>query len=662
MSRAIDTTPSEREVPIRLDREELGGFERMASLEWLETNGLGGWASSTVSGANTRRYHGLLVASAHPPLGRSVLLARLDEVLRVEGEPVELGTNRFPGAVHPRGFERLESFERGLFPVATYRIGEARLERTVAAIHGENTTVVVYRLTGTEKGCELEVWPFVAGRDYHALGRAHDPPPAASFGDGVLRIRPLDRGMELHLAIPGAGFEARPDWWYRFAYDRERERGLDHEEDLWTPGPLRLTLEPGVVVACVASSEWPGERDGLALVEAERARREGLLGRVPGRDEATARLILAADQFLVRRGEAGRTVIAGYPWFGDWGRDTLIALPGLTLCTGRPEEAGRVLRAFAAHLDRGMIPNRFPDDGAEPEYNTVDATPWFFVSLWRVVEATGDDDLAREMLPVLREAVRWHREGTRYGIVVDDDGLLMAGEAGVQLTWMDARVGDHVVTPRHGKAVEVNALWVNALHVLAALERRLGDGAAADELDREIARLRRQFSRLFWYDEGGYLYDVVDGEGRDDALRPNQILALALPFPLLSARRRRSVLKVVEENLLTPVGLRTLAPGHPEYRPRYEGGPVERDGAYHQGTVWPWLLGPYVTALVRERGERGRRQARELLEGALGHLSEAGLGTFSEIFDGDPPHAPRGAIAQAWSVAEVLRAWREVAG
>lgn len=647
--------------PLCVPPADLRQFETASSLEWLETNGLGGWASSTVSGANTRRYHGWLVAAANPPLGRSVLLSKIDETIHLEGERFELGTNRFPDAIYPHGFDRLEAFQRGVFPTSTYRVGDARLDRTIVGLHGENTTVVIYRLTDTEQPCALDLRPLVAGRDYHSLMKAHDGFPPVFFDGCVLRLGPLDRDFLLYLMAPGVAFESRLEYWYRFTYDRERDRGLDYEEDLWTPGILRLVIEPDVEVALVVSTQSPEGRDGRQLVENERNRRYAMLERLPRRDLITERLALAADQFLVRRAEAGCTVIAGYPWFGDWGRDTLISLPGLALATGRSAEAREVLRSLAARLDRGMVPNRFPDDGEEPEYNTVDATLWFFVALWQVVDVVADDAFASEMLPVLREAVSWHRRGTRYGIVQDDDGLLRAGEEGVQLTWMDARVGGRVVTPRHGKPVEVNALWVNALQVLAAFERRVGDAAAADALDRDVTGIRRRFSSLFWYDQGGYLFDVVDGDRRDASLRPNQLLALSLPFPLLSVRRRRSVLRAVERSLLTPVGIRTLDPNHPAYRPRYEGGPAERDEAYHQGTVWPWLLGPFVTALVRERGERGRMRARQVLEIALGRLTESGVGTISEIFDAEPPHADRGAVAQAWSVAELLRVWGDVA-
>lgn len=638
----------------------VGTFATLSDREWLETNGLGGWASSTVSGAHTRRYHGLLVAATRPPLGRVVLLSKVDETVAIGSELIELGSNIFPGAIHPQGYRRLTSFERDLVPTWRYTLGDATLEKTVMAIHGENTTVVEYRLIDGSVPVILGLRPFIAGRDHHALPPMRhddDSSPVWRFADGVLATGPLVAETQLFVSVPGAGLIREPQWWRCFEYPRERERGFDHHEDLWTPGVLRVTLAPGETVHLVASTNDPGGRDPAALIADERARRSALLELLPRRDHVTVPLALAAEQFLVRREDDQRTVIAGYHWFADWGRDTLIALPGLTLATGRPELARQILLTFSRHFDQGMLPNRFPDSGDAPEYNSVDAALWFFVALHTYWRATGDDDLVRELLPTLRRSIQWHRDGTRHGIRVEADGLLRAGEPGVQLTWMDAKVGDWVVTPRVGKPVEINALWINALGIMAECECALGDAEAADHFNTAMVRARRQFARVFWDEEGGYLHDVVDGDVRDSSLRPNQLLALSLPFPLLSAVRRKSIIRVVEEALLTPVGLRSLAPSDSRYQPRYQGDALARDGAYHQGTVWPWLLGPFVTALVRERGAKGRAQGRVLIEQMMTHLSEAGVGSIAEIFDAEPPHHPRGTIAQAWSVAELLRGW-----
>jgi predicted glycogen debranching enzyme len=607
----------------------------MDQREWLETNGTGGYASSTVCGMNTRRYHGLLVAAMHPPVGRMVLLSKLDE--RFNG--IDLGANQYPGTIHPRGFEHLVAFERGIFPTFDYEIAGARLRKTVAAIHGENTTVVVYELLEGEG--ELELRPFMAGRDYHGLRRA---------SDGIPRL-------PLHFGVPGARFDAAPDWYYDFEYAIEQERGLDAHEDLFTPGTYALALKRGERVAVIASTEDVHGRDGLELVAAERRRREGVIDNSSLGGRLGRRLALAADQFIVRRGAEGRTIIAGYPWFTDWGRDTMIALPGLCLATGRFDDARRILFAFAESVSEGMLPNRFPDGGEAPEYNTVDATLWFFVAVQRYLDYTRDHDFVRtRLLPVLRDIVQWHIRGTRHGIRVDEAGLLVAGVPGDQLTWMDAKIGDWVVTPRHGKAVEINALWYNALAILAMFEQSWGSPDAARELSVAAARVRCAFRQAFWNDTQGCLYDVIEGEQRDASIRPNQIFAIALPYALIDGVYAEKVLDTVERHLLTPVGLRSLAPSDPRFAPRYTGGPRERDAVYHQGTVWSWLLGPYLTALVRVRGDAAVAQGLRILARFEAHLDEVCIGSISEIFDGAEFHAPRGCCAQAWSVGEILRA------
>ncbi len=648
----------ERNVEVVIEGRDLGDFERQMEREWLETNGLGGWASSTVCGANTRRYHGLLIVATRPPVGRVMLVSKLEETLRLDGVSWELGCNRYPGAVHPRGDRYLKRFCRGLFPVFEYEMNGIRLRKTVAAAHGENTTLVLYELLEAPGPVTLELLPLLTWRDFHALGPAASLSGVVTYEDSVLAWTPSAEAPEVFIRAAGSEFSERPDWFFRFQLEKERDRGLDFEENLWTPGILRRKLEPGERLVVVLSTEDPRGRDPWALFEAERRRREELLDRLPRRDEVTRRLALAADQFIVRRGDDLRTLIAGYHWFADWGRDTMIALPGICLATGRFDDAAKILEAFAGHVDRGMLPNRFPDAGEEPEYNTADATLWFFLAIHQYLQRSNDVELVRDrLLPVLRDVLAWHDRGTRFGIRVDSDGLLLAGETGVQLTWMDARVDDWVVTPRQGKAVEINALWYNALRILAELEERLGEPQAGAVLARRAETVLHRFGELFWDEDLGHLLDVVDGERRDGALRPNQIFALSLPFALLDARRGTRVLATVRERLLTPVGLRSLAADHPDYRPIYGGGPRERDGAYHQGTVWTWLLGPYVHALLRYGGDAGKAEARALLEQAVEHLPEACVGTVSEIFDAEPPHRPRGAVAQAWSVGELLRAW-----
>ena len=651
-------------MPISFDASVTKELESAASREWIEANGLGGWASGTIAGCHTRRYHGLLVAATRPPVGRMVLLSKLAETLAVGDDRFELDTNRYPGAVHPHGHELLTSFALDPMPKYVYEAGGVKLAKTVAAIHGENTTVVHYEVLEAPAPFTLELRPLIAYRDYHALQRANDAVrfANASFREGVFRARPYDGAPELFLQVAESSFAANPDWYFRFEYARELERGLDAHEDLFCYGAFHRQLGKGDRFGVIVSTGEVTGRDPLALIAKERARRQAIADSA-GVDDAEARtLALAADAFVVRRGEDLRTIIAGYPWFTDWGRDAMIALPGLCLATGRHDDAKKILRAFARSTDRGMLPNRFLDAGEGVEFNTVDATLWFFVAAHRYLEATGDEEFVLgELRPVFEDIVAWHERGTRYGIRVDDDGLLRAGEPGTALTWMDAKVGDWVVTPRHGKPVEIQALWFNALSILADLRKRAGDADGAAAVLAQAKRVKERFVELFWNAEASCLFDVVDGELRDRSIRPNQVFALSLPFPLLPKDKARAVLSVIEDKLLTPCGLRSLAPDDPAYRGRYEGDPVVRSASYHQGTVWSWLLGPYADALVKTGGAVGKTKARKAIERLTPHLREAGLGTVSEIFDGDAPHAPRGCPAQAWSVGEALRILKECA-
>ncbi|MEA2163523.1 MAG: hypothetical protein QOK37_1650 [Thermoanaerobaculia bacterium] len=629
----------------------------MDQREWLETNGVGGYASSTVCGINTRRYHGLLVAATNPPVGRVVLLSKLDERITIGAKSFDLAANQFPGAVHPQGFQYLRSFQRGLFPVFDYVAGAVRIRKTIAAIHGENTTVVIYELIEASDEVTLELRPFIAGRDYHSLVHANDAiHREATFDDGVFALRPYSDLPTLFIGTPNSAFHAAPDWHFRFEYAVEQERGLDANEDLYTPGTISCVLPKGSKLAVIASVENPRDRDGVLLFEAEQRRREAIVDATPIPSRFGRALALAADQFIVRRGIDRKTIIAGYHWFTDWGRDTMIALPGLCLTTGRFDDARSVLLAFAECVSEGMLPNRFPDDGEAPEYNTVDATLWFFIAAQRYLDASGDEAFVRDtLLPVLRDIVAWHQRSTRHNIHVDDDGLLVAGSEGDQLTWMDVRIGDWVVTPRHGKAVEINALWFNALTILSGFEERWGSAAASSTHASAAARVRARFREVFWNDDRDCLFDVIRGQERDASIRPNQIFAISLPHRLLDGDDAERVLRVVEEHLLTPRGLRSLSPDDARFIGIYTGGPRERDSAYHQGTVWSWLLGPYITALVRVRGDAGVAEGRRILKAFEPHLDEACIGTISEIFDGSYPHAPRGCAAQAWSVGEILR-------
>ena len=637
--------------------------------EWLETNGLGGYAMSTVTGENTRRYHGLLVAATKPPAGRDVLLSKLEETLLAGGRRIDLSTNRFPGTTHPEGFRLLKDFRLEPFPTWVFEADGVVLERTLFMAHGENTTVVSYRLLSDSPGVQLEVRPLVAFRDFHSLTHENDAlDQTVEIAEGNARIAPYRGLPELFIAHDGVA-ERVGDWYRFFEYEEERARGFDFTEDLWHPLSLSYSFEeisgratPRRAAHLIVSTSPRSVSDIHLLRENELSRREKIAAK-GGRDPVVRALWRASDQFLVARGDL-KTVIAGYPWFADWGRDTMIALPGLTLATGRPQVARAILLAFSEHVDQGMLPNRFPDAGGEAEYNAVDATLWYFEAVRQYVEATGDLALVRDRLfRILADIVTWHERGTRFGIRVSTDGLLEWHAPGEALTWMDARVGGLPVTPREGKPVEIQALWFNALKTMAAFSGKIGERSSEKAYAERAERCRSSFLGIFADDlgSGGGLVDCVDGSGgsiRDRSIRPNQLLAVSLHHSMVPRPLALSVLATVEEHLLTPFGLRTLSPKDAAYRGRYEGGPEERDSAYHQGTVWPWLLGAYATAFRRAHGEGPKIEAaiRRLLAPLEDFLLGDGLGQIPEIFDGDAPHRPRGCMAQAWSVAELLRA------
>jgi predicted glycogen debranching enzyme len=650
--------------PIEFERAVCGDLGEACSREWLEANGLGGFACSTIAGLNTRRYHGLLTAAVRPPVGRFVLLSKLEEALVLGGQRFDLSVNQYAGALHPCGHDYLGSFRLDPFPVSRYRCGDLQLEKTVFLVHGENTVVIQYELLGDLRGrpCSLEVRPLIAFRDYHGTTHANDAIRRdVATSAGLATIAPYPDLPSLHFAHNAESIETSGFWSYNFEYEREKERGLDALEDLYSPFLLRFDLAMNSSASIIASTVQHAATEAHGLQEQEIERRRRIV-RVAPADDAFARLLAAAaDQFIVARGDQ-TSVIAGYPWFGDWGRDTMISLPGLTLVTGRFEEARNILRAFARNIDHGMLPNRFPDSGEKPEYNTVDATLWMFHAVHELLRYTGDYDFVRtELYQPLADIIAWHERGTRYGIHLDSDGLLQAGEPGVQLTWMDAKIGDWVVTPREGKAVEIQALWYNALRVIARLSSVFNDHVESSRYASLAERTRARFRQVFWNESAGCLYDVVASDGPDGSLRPNQIFAVSLPYPLLSNDQAMRVVEVVEWELLTPFGLRTLSPRDPRYRGRYDGDALSRDGAYHQGTVWPWLLGPFLSAYVKVHGytEEARRRADQFLDPLRAHIGHAGLGQISEVFDGDAPHHAGGCFAQAWSVAEVLRTYIE---
>jgi 4-alpha-glucanotransferase len=654
---------------IRFGREVCGDLVQAERREWWLANGLGGYAAGTVAGTLTRRYHGLLIAPVKPPLGRHVVMAKADATL-VSGERSwPLFTNRWgDGAIDPQGYLAIETFQLdGRVPQWRYACGELRVESRVWMEHGENTTYVGWRLAPDspmpKAAPQLRVKLLVNARDFHGTARPWEFNPVIEGSGPELRvIHP--NWFSLYVKARGGVIATRHDWYENFDLTVERERGLPDRDAHLCVGVASLTLHPGEWVGVVASLN---PQASVYLDEALRRAQAHDLGQlrrsqvqVPELISAPAwvdQLVLAADSFVFSRTLAnmpdGESVIAGYPWFGDWGRDTMIALPGLTLATGRYDTARRILQTFTRFVDRGMLPNVFPGVGDAPEYNTVDAALWF-IEAWRAYVAAIDDrESLRHAFSVLESIIDWHVKGTRYGIGMDPaDGLLRAGEPSVQLTWMDAKIGDWVVTPRAGKPVEVNALWFNALCAMAELAKILKQ--PSKKYTELAARTRTGFQRFL--NPAGGLFDVLDTAGGDDAtVRPNQIFAVSLPFSPIDREGQAQVLEVCGRELLTSYGLRSLSASHRDFRPYYMGNVWERDGAYHQGPVWAFLLGHYALAEHRVTGDPVAAQAR--LDALRDHLLDAALGSVSEIFDGAPPHTPRGAPSQAWSVACALEAW-----
>ncbi len=661
------------QAEVQFGREICGDLAAAESREWLVTNGIGGYASGTVAGSQTRRYHGVLVAALQPPVGRTQLVSAIDEIVHYAGEDFSLATHRWAsGAVDPQGYLLLEDFHlEGSTPVWTYALDDALLEKRVWMRQGENTTYIQYTLARGSSAVEMEWKALVNYRDFHSLTHAGDWRMNIAAVENGVRVLAFDGAVPFYLKSSSATCEPRHEWYLGCYFAEETERGLGDREDRLFAALFRGKLEPGASVTLVVSTEEAASLD-VETARAERAnyevklfhdwqaKNETLAGEAPS---WLWQLILAADQFIVKRPlpeePEGQSIIAGYHWFGDWGRDTMIALPGLTLATGRAGVAKQILLAFSRHVDGGMLPNNFPDAGGKPAYNTVDAGLWYFEAVRQYFEATLDDVTLQKLFPILAAMIDAHVAGTRHNIHVDPaDGLLYSGAPGVQVTWMDAKIGDWVVTPRMGKPVEINALWINALEIMAGFARLLAKPGEAYE--KLAAKAKESFQR-FWNADRHCCYDVIDspGIGNDALLRPNQIFAVSLPFSPFTREQRKAVVDVCARRLLTSHGLRSLAPGETGYIGHYGGSPRDRDAAYHQGTVWGWLLGPF--ALAHYRVYREREAALRFLEPLGRQIYASGLGTLSEIFDGDAPFTPRGSIAQAWTVGEVLRAWKEIA-
>jgi len=637
---------------------------RMTQDEWLEADGLGGFASGTVSGMRTRRYHALLLTATKPPAGRLVLVNGFDAQVETANRIYSLSSQLYPPDVmHPDGARRIVAFASEPWPTWTFALEDGtKVEQELFLVHGASIVGLSWRLVNPAARSTLTVRPFLSGRDYHSM---HHENSAFQFhpemSDKRLIWHPY-AGIPGIVALHNGSYRHQPDWFRNFVYQQERERGLDFTEDLAAPGSFRWELSAGAAILMfaadgLANDQLPGDRRPEELFETLRAKEK------QRRQLFLNPLDRAADNYLVKRG-SGKTIVAGYPWFTDWGRDTFISLRGLCLATGRLDEARDILIEWSHVVSEGMLPNLFPDKSDRPEYNSVDASLWYIIAVHDFLAATDAKHgmVSQWQKKSLQKAIdailTGYSQGTRYGIRMDKDGLLAAGAPGVQLTWMDAKVGDWVVTPRIGKPVEIQALWLNALWIASQFN---------DQWREPFEHGRKSFRQRFWHGDG-FLYDVVDADHQasklDSSFRPNQIFAVGgLPLALVEGDQARSIVDAVEQQLWTPLGLRSLAPRESSYTPHYQGGVRERDGAYHQGTVWPWLIGPFVEAWVRVRGGDAavKREARaRFLTPLVEHLNHAGLGHVSEIADGDPPHTPRGCPFQAWSLAELLRLDRVV--
>jgi len=659
----MDQTADQLRSPPVVVRGRDHDLDELLAREWLIANRIGAYASSTALGCNTRRYHGLLVAATVPPVGRIVALSSVMEQLSTDRAAYELGMNEFPGAFAPMGMVHLAECRIGVVATFIFRLEQMELRKEVVLADRANAVAVQYTLKGGNASLRLR--PLVAMRDFHQLRPAGQDPKITfeTAPDGAVVQDRSGEGRSLYLLSKDASFQGDSQWWRQFHYRADFARGQHGREDLYSPGVFTCDLSDGKSVQFNASLDEPIAVGFETTVRRRRRRLEELTAAVgDDADQTVLRLAAATDAFVVRRGaseaSSSATILAGYHWFADWGRDAFVALPGLLLSTGRFDLARQVFATFADNIADGMIPSRFDDYAAAAHYNSIDASLWFIIAGERYMRASGDIDFWRDVLmPAALAIVAAYQGGTLFDIRADGDGLLTGGAADTQLTWMDVKLGDEAITPRHGKAVEVNALWYNAQRILAERCRGIDD-AMARHYATQADLMVPAFARTFWNDKGGCCYDCVTEGHADASIRPNQIFAVSLPHSPLTIEQQRGVLRVVTEELLTPMGLRTLSPGDPRYRGRYGGSWESRDRAYHQGTVWAWLMGAYVEAYLKLEGDKPFAVARanELLGAFDDHLLEAGLGYVSEIFDGDPPHRPRGCIAQAWSVAEILRA------
>lgn len=639
-------------------------FEQGIQREWVLSNGIGGFCSSTIIGANSRRYHGLLVASLTPPVKRHLVLSKIDESIEMEGHVYDLFSNMSPGYVS-RGYNHLIKFTMNPLPTYTYNINDVFIEKQIFMINKKNSVVILYKITNGSKNSTFRFTPLVNFRDYHGDSSKEYMIFNKKVGKQGITINPYNiKNINIHIKASEAKFISLENSWFSdMEYTKEIERGLKAIEDHYIPGYFEVEIPSygSKIITVIASLDEIKNLNGLELLDAELDRIEQVVANAGYHSEFVNSLVVAADTFIAdRKSTNSKTILGGYPWFTDWGRDTMIALPGLTLVTNRFSDARDILLTFSKYVKDGLIPNMFPDEGQEPIYNTVDAPLWYFEAINKYLQYTDDYEFVQKKLfKSMKEIIEGFVAGTCFNIKMDTDGLISAGEHGVQLTWMDAKINDWVVTPRHGKAVEINALWYNALKIMEHLSQKLN---VKNNIYKDIAKIvKSSFNKDFWNEDNKCLYDVISDEGKDSKIRPNQILAMSLSYPILDDDKAKHVMKTVWEHLYTPYGLRSLSPKDPEYKGIYIGDMRNRDSAYHQGTVWGWLIGPFITAYRRTEkySDKSKVVAKQLLEIFKDHLREECIGSISEIFDGSQPLMPRGTCSQAWSVAEVLRSYVE---
>lgn len=644
---------------MRFGKDDLRNLKSSESKEYLLTNGIGGFCSSSISGTNIRKYSALLVASCNPPVDRKVMLSKLDEIIYIGKDVYTLSSNERINRENDEGYVNQVSFEENYFPCFKYNIRGVMIEKKITMEYGKNTTIVKYKIKNNNKIIKMRIDPLINNRNHHALTKKGDFKCEEKIIKNGVKIKYNINNTLLYMKSDKAIYNEHGKWYEGMYYNNEFERGLDFEDAHYIPGYFEIYVEPHeeIEFSIIASTEPIKEIDGSIYFKEEIKRKEELINKLSYKDKLTKILALACDQFIVKRKSTGKaTVIAGYPWFTDWGRDTMISLPGLTLVTGRYEEAKELLITFAKYINKGLIPNMFPDNGIKPLYNTVDGTLWYFNAVYKYLQYTNDYEfIEKNIFYYLTEIMENHIKGTMFNIGMDEDYLLKAGNKDLQLTWMDVKINGETVTPRQGKAVEINALWYNAVCIYSMLCKRFGENNTKYE---ELANhIKDSFLETFWNKKENYFYDYVDGEHKNNQIRPNAIITLSLPFTMVNESMAKKTIETALEKLYTPYGLRSLNEEDKEYKGIYLGDVEKRDHAYHQGTVWSWLIGPFITAV--NRWYKDKELCKDIVAPFYDHLEDCCIGNISEVFDGDSPHISRGCFAQAWGVAELLRSYIE---